>query len=368
MAFERGTLSFQAARTAGRLPPDTLERFAARAAPPLEQAGPQKMLGWVTGRHLLDNHIHEGAVVIARYYRLTLRETVKRIPPALLRAECRMEEMAAMAATDRDTLSARERRTIRESVEERLLPGMPPQLHGIPLLCPRAGGDVFTGTLSSGRMDRLCAFFQSTTGLALVPLTPERLALEDYHLDVREWPGASFSPDLGQDHGQSVPGREFLTWLWYASERPEEVRESLPERIRAVLIEGPLQFIREGDGAHEITVRKGNPVGSAEARLALLAGKQLRRAKITLALASADTYSFQWDADSGGFSQLVFPDIHERLDARSLFEERIRMVETFWEVFRDLYASYLRQRADRGAWAASLGAIHRWVREHAALR
>ena len=368
MPLERGALSFQILRTAGHLPPDMVDRLAARAAPPLDRAGTQRLLGWVTGRHLLDTHIHEEALAIAGYYRLTLRETFKRIPPALLRAECRMEELAAMAASDREVLPARERRAIRESIEERLLPRMPPQLHGIPLLCPRSGGEVFAGTLSSGRTDRLCAFFQSTTGVALYPLTPERQALEDHRVDVRDWPGASFSPDIDPEHGQAVPGREFLTWLWYASERPEEVREILPERIRGLMIEGPLQFIHEGEGAHEITIRRGNPVGSAEARLALLSGKQLRRAKVSLALPAPDTYSFVWDADSGGFRQLVLPEIRERLDARSLFEERIRMLETFREVFRDLYACYLRQRADRSAWSASLAALHRWVREQAALR
>ena len=49
------------------------------------------------------------------------------------------------------------------------------------------------------------------------------------------------------------------------------------------MLEGPLTFFREGEGAHEAVLRKGTPLNSREAGTALYCGKKLKRAKLVLA-------------------------------------------------------------------------------------
>jgi hypothetical protein len=66
--------------------------------------------------------------------RLALRQAERKVPAALLKAECRMEELATMAAEGKAYLKAKQRAEIRQSVTDRLLPNMPPQLRAIPFV------------------------------------------------------------------------------------------------------------------------------------------------------------------------------------------------------------------------------------------
>ena len=137
-------------------------------------AGVQR--GWVTGRHLLDTMINEDSARYGGWVRLALRLAERKVPAALLQAECRMEELAVQAAEGKPFLRAKERAEIRRGVMERLLPSMPPQLRAIPFVYLPEATWLYVSALPNSAWDVFHAALVSTLGLSGSPATPEVLA------------------------------------------------------------------------------------------------------------------------------------------------------------------------------------------------
>jgi len=361
MPFEHGSISFRIFRLARPLPDDYIERFAAHAAPPLASAADSSTTGWVTGRHLLDRDIKDETAHHAGVLRLALLEVERKIPASLLKAECRMEELAVMAAEGKTYLKAPEKAEIKRSIEDRLRPQMPPTLKGIPFV-HQPGRDTLYGTaLSVKQSDLLCTRFVNTMGYSLLPCTPEFLAMDmDKGSDPRDWSPSSFSPDLDDDMMDVHPGREFLTWLLYHFDACS-ARVTVPDMGEVgILIEGPLVFHHEGAGAYETTLKQGEPVGSREATACLITGKKLRQAKIHLARGE-QSWSFVIDADEFSFRSVKMPEVEPDLDAISQFQERMRFLNEFRDLFNAVFGTYLAQRTDAPAWGRTKAAMRAWV-------
>ena len=186
MSFESGSASFRVFYLARTLPDDYVQRFARHAAPALDGLGRDAVHGWVTGRHLLDRKITEETAYHGGYLRLALMKAERRIPGALLRAECMLEELAAKQAEGVEFLKRETRAKIRKEVSERLLPQMPPQLSGIPVVCGRRAEALCAGALSEAQMDVLTHHFHVATSVELTPLTPETAALKRRRRSVRD--------------------------------------------------------------------------------------------------------------------------------------------------------------------------------------
>jgi hypothetical protein len=98
---------------------------------------------------------------------------------------------------------------------------------------------------------------------------------------------------------------------------------------------------------------------SAEAKAALLSGKKLRRAKITLARGD-EAWTCSFDADAFVFRGLKLPET-EKLDAVSRFQERMRMIDTFQQAFLQLFDRFVDERRDGKIWKDAQAEIHKWV-------
>ena len=118
MSFESGSMTFRMFYLPQPFPRDYLDRFASKVAPPISTLGPEPIHGWVTGRHLLDTHITQETAFLAGYLRLTLMRAERKIPESLLRAECRMEELARMQAEGRAEIDRRTRSEIRKEIDQ----------------------------------------------------------------------------------------------------------------------------------------------------------------------------------------------------------------------------------------------------------
>ena len=59
MSFEAGTTALLICPLASELPEDFLERFAKYSAGRLDDVKEDPVVGWVSGRHLLENEINE---------------------------------------------------------------------------------------------------------------------------------------------------------------------------------------------------------------------------------------------------------------------------------------------------------------------
>ncbi len=358
MGFESGSVSFRMFYLTASLPEDHVERFAAHAGPSLDTLGREPASGWVTGRHLLDRHITRDTAYRGGYLRLTLMRAERRIPPALLRAECMMEELAAIQAQGVAFLKRPERVQIRKSVVERLLPQMPPQLTGIPLVAGTRGEALMAGAISDPQMDALTQHFHAAVGVELVPMTPETAALKRKKKSVRDLAPSSFSPECPDDEVAPGIGLDFLTWLWFYG----EVRGGMvdtPQGPFAMTLEGPLMFVMEGRGAHEARLRKGEPLVSSEAKSALLAGKKLRQARLVLAQDQRQ-WSVELDGESFVFRGVKCPK-PEALDAVSQFQDRMLLLQTLAQTVLILYDRFLEERLAMDRWAETLREMRVWV-------
>ncbi len=363
MPFESGSISFSMFHVAGRLPDDVVERFAARAAPPLRTLGAEEIRGWVGGRHLLDVPITEENAFCAGHLRVTFLRAERKAPASLVKAQCRIEELAAQRAEGRPFLKRQQRAEIRRSVIERMLPDMPPQLRALPLVLAPESSLLLSPAMSDMQRDLLCVEFFKTTGVKLIPAGPETLARERRRADPDDWERTSLSPEIPDRDADAGPGRQFLTWLWFSAEEREGRGTEPDGGDFAFALDGPLVFQREGEGAHETLVRRGAPMVSAEAKACLLAGKTLRAARLLFARGDRE-WRAAFDAERFAVRGLRVPEDRtapRSWDPATRFQERMIAAREFISMLLSLYDRFVDERNDPQRWRAAQRALQAWV-------
>jgi len=365
MGFESGAVSFRWYHLPHPLPDDAIERLAAHAAPPLEAIGAEEVGGWVSSRHLLDRVLKAESVIREGWILATLRLSARKIPPALLAAECRMEELALRAVEDSPAVRRRQRQEIRRAVIERLLPQMPPQFRAIPMAHRPTTSFLYAAALSDSLSDLFTAHFRHTFGFPATSLDAAAAAVLLRRLDVRDLPPASFSPQVPDRDVPVEIGREFLTWLWFQAETVRDRIEVPRHPPLALQIEGPLVLAREGEGAHVTTLRDGEPLYSAEAKTCLMAGKRLCRARFAVGVQGM-VWRMTFDGDTFVFRSLTLPEDPQRTDPGSRFLERMMRLETFREIWLALYGRFLDERTDSNRWTPLKSRMREWVQQRPA--
>lgn len=360
MSFESGSASFRMFYVPGGLPEDIHERFAGQVLGSVDYLGDEELHGWVGPSHLLDREINEATAWPSGYLRLTLCKAQRKIPPALLRAECRMEEAVWMQAEQRDYVNRQTKSAIKKQVAERLLPQMPPVLQGIDFCYDPKAKTLYASALSEKQLDAFLISFGMTTGVKPVPADPPAAAWNEASVRAGDWPPRGLA---AKQWAETAPGREFLMWLWFVSEARGGTMD-LPGCGRiSVLVEGPLLFDQEQQG--ETAIRKGEPMVSAETRAALLSGKLLRRARLTLARSGEECWTCTLDADEFVFRGLKLPRT-EAVDAAGRFQERMEMIDVFRQAFFGLYAVFARLRNDPAACHALDEEMQGWMKSRPA--
>ena len=165
--------------------------------------------------------------------------------------------------------------------------------------------------LPVSQLDVFNAALVGTLGFGGSPATPETLGETLKKVDLRDFAGTSFSPEMEGEAMEAAPGREFLTWLWFKAETQNGRMALAAGGEIGVLLEGPLTFTHEGNGAHAAVLKKGMPENSIEAKTCLLSGKKLKEAKITFALDEQLTWSFGFEADQFLIRGLKLPQGEE---------------------------------------------------------
>lgn len=364
MGFDRGSASFRMFYLPGGLPVDYLERFKKHAAPPMSALGREPLQGWVTHRHLLDNNITEDSAHLAGYLFLTLMKAERRIPPALLNVELKMEELARLQADGRAFLKRSERSEMRKEITERLLPQMPPQLTGIPMVYDPDGQLMLAQAMSDKQADAFMLGVKETLGTMPFAVTPEAAALRRLQVNVRDLAPTSFSPECSDSDGGDKLGHDFLTWLWFFSEMQGGTLQSKDFGKFSVMLEGPLTFIREGAGAYEAVLRKGSPLIAAEARAALLAGKKLAGATVNL-VRGEDVWRGNVDAGNFRFRAWRLPK-GDAVDPVGRFQERMLSLQVMTGMWMECFDRFLQVRGKASKWKDERSEIHKWVSERQA--
>jgi hypothetical protein len=354
MSFESGSISFRMFYNDQPLCPDWVDKVARRALPPISTLGAQPLVGWVTGRHNLDANITDETAAVGGNLRITLMKAEKQVAASLLRAECRIEELARETATGRPC-DRRTKSEIRKDVEDRLQAKAQPVLRGIGVVHHLESNLYFAEAVSDKQADALEIHWHATMGSRLWPVTPETMAVAQ-HIDLRDQKPTSFSPDVDDDACECSIGQDFLTWLWYHSETSGIFTHA--GNTFGVLIEGPLRFAGNGSGAQVVAMDHGSPEISAEAKVALLAGKKLTRARVSFAYGK-DLFSCSFDADRFVFRGLRLPNC-EAFDPVDRFEERMRRLYEFAGMFTSIFSVFAGEYTTE-KWTSRVAEIRTWV-------
>ncbi|MEI7898852.1 MAG: recombination-associated protein RdgC [bacterium] len=359
MAFDNGNVSFRLFYLQHAYDSGLIDSFARHAAPPITSLNRDPISGWVSGRHLLDRALTEETCVFGPYLYAQLMRAEKKVPASLLRAYLHMEEAVELRARDVDVLPHAVRAEVKQRVVESLLPTLPPTLSGIPLVVDFRNDLLLASTLSAKQIETLAPVFKETAGTLPILLTPETAALRRKQVNANDLEPVSFSPDTSlEPPNASTLGMDFLTWLWFIWEKEGGVFHLPDGREAGIMLEGPLTFFREGQGAHEAVLRKGTPINSREAGTALFCGKKLKRAKVVIAQ-NDNVFSATLDADFA-FRSLKLPK-GEQTDPAGRFQERMLLIETFWSAWLTLYDRFLDIRIDPRQWPKTLDAMRQWI-------
>ncbi len=355
MPFESGTFTLSVFHIHEDIPDDALELFAAKSAGKLDDVKTEPQIGWVSGRSLLERRIDEETSVIgAGYIYLHLRTAQRKIPSCLLKAECKIEELAYSKATGSVDVPRKVKKEIKKNIEEKRLPQMVPQFSGTPMILDRGNKVLYMGASSQKQIDIFIAFLLDTLKIKPTQLTQETLFIENKK-DIRSYRGMVLAQ---HEDDERFPMRDFLTWLWYFSEDEKGEISVDGHGDFGVMLDGPLCFISDGKGALESVVRKGNPLRGAEALTALKVGKKMKKAKIIMAKDQA-IWGAVFDADKFCFSSVSLPE-GEEMEAGERFNERMEHLRSFVAVVRALFARFLAE-TEKNTWKDKVRKIKAWA-------
>ncbi len=346
MSFETGTTPLLICPMTSELPEDFLERFSQYRGGRLDDVKDEPVIGWVSGRHLLETELNDATCIFGGHLYLNLRKAERKIPGALLNAICKREELALMQASDKITLTRKERAQIKADAIEKNLMKMPPTISATPILIDRAENVLYFGGTSLGAFDAFLAEFLRAVNVEPVPISVSEWMIDMFQKTEHDVPALSFTGETGTED-EAMPGRDFLTWLWYCSEKDPFVCKHPQYGEFAIAVLGPLTFAFSPEkskdpelaGAGESVVKKGNPLASAEAKAALQVGKKLRKAKIIIARGE-EKWTFTFDADTFALSGLSLPE-GEELELNSRLEERVLFLRILHAALKEYFRIFI---------------------------
>lgn len=154
-------------------------------------------------------------------------------------------------------------------------------------------------------------------------------------------------------------GKEFLTWLWYKSEKNEGILQ-VPDMEAVELWFDDKLTLSSADGSRDQSTFKGEaPTDSPEARMALRQGKKVAEAKLRL-IKGQQKWSFGIKGETLALSGVKIPALLSREEDDQVYE-RFYLAEEVNNVVAALYRSFLALRLDKEEWAAELEAMTAWV-------
>lgn len=155
-------------------------------------------------------------------------------------------------------------------------------------------------------------------------------------------------------------GREFLTWLWFRSDRQEGLFE-LSEGTIEVWFDAKLTLEAQGDLKEQNTVKAESPTEAEEAHAALQTGKLVADARLRV-LSEQKQWTVNIKGDTLNLSGAKIPALLSRDDDDQLYE-RFFLMEELEGYIAELYQRFIELRLDDDAWRAEINDIRTWVRD-----
>lgn len=162
----------------------------------------------------------------------------------------------------------------------------------------------------------------------------------------------------------SFMGREFLTWLWFESERNNGRIEAINAGPIGVEFAQRLSLESGGNVREGSTVSAEAPAQAQEARTALRVGKKVSRARLVLDVADKQ-FEVGLDAETLTLTNGKLPTQLGIRDEAGL-DERLALLDQLEAVVDDLYLTFVRLRMVEATWAPVREAMRAWVAEPSA--
>lgn len=158
-------------------------------------------------------------------------------------------------------------------------------------------------------------------------------------------------------------GEEFLTWLWYRSDKQEGHFPLDDGHELELHFDNQLTLEANLAEAERSRLTGGSPSFSPEAKEALRRGKRVAQAKLRLTREGRE-WVMTVTARTLGISSLKIPAVLSKEDD-DRFYERADLIAEADSSLRALYAMFLRMRLDRASWDRELEEIRAWAAEEA---
>ena len=358
--FESGSLSLSVYRVdpfpSSAYSEELPEMLSNKPLPP--QIGTTPVRGW-SSRYPGDTEFDASDMMVTdSIIKFMHVEACVKPPASAVEAMTQKMKIVHMEENGLSMLSRRRQNEIKAEAEQILSQDTPPSYSHTDMIYAAEDGYLLIASTSPKQCDNIVALFMETFGVNVYPVSVGNMCptytLNDHEpLDLR---GDDAGAEL--EDNTMIMARDFLTWLWYVNEMQGNVTLQVFDDIRTVDIgfDGPLQFVHDAAaGALNVKVDKGLPTLSGEAQKALVSGKKLQKAKVSLVLGD-DIYAFTFNADLTVYSGLKLPD-GESMDKMERVGERVDMILDLNEIMTQLVNMFAQFACDY----PSRQEMHEWA-------
>jgi recombination associated protein RdgC len=154
-------------------------------------------------------------------------------------------------------------------------------------------------------------------------------------------------------------GTEFATWLWFRSEQKDPTIQLDGGETCEVVFEKDLILASEAGQAVASALKGESPSLAPEAVAALMAGKKVKRAKVSL-VSGNQNWTFTLNGETFDWSSLKM-ELPPSLPFDEAVPVRLNALEEFHRLFSLLFETFLRLRLDSEDWGEAVDEMRDWV-------
>lgn len=155
-------------------------------------------------------------------------------------------------------------------------------------------------------------------------------------------------------------GKEFLTYLWYLSDKNNGKIVLNNENTIELWLFNSL-YLDSEYGEVKSTVLKGDdPAISVEAKTSLAEGKKLVKGKFRLIIDTIE-WNFTIDGKTLDISSVQIPRV-SGYSQESILLYRLKAYEHFCKIIDEIFFKFIAIRIDENKWKKALSEIKKWIR------
>ncbi len=327
--------------------------------------GQEQAAGFTSWDDFFDSEFAVGSYHKGEYVAFNFRMDQRKVPSIILKQYVRRAVDKYRQEHEGKWPSRQERVEINENMQNWLLTRILPQPSHCEVVWNCAANWMLLGTTSTKTMDALLELFEHHFGIYPMPLYHVQWALNMVPLDGRQKDilasMVSIKSSNALNEGRFL-GYEFLTWLWFYSERFEGKFKLNEEQTGEVFLGERLVLSMPGEGKEKVVcTTQANALH--EARTALQQGKSVEEMQLLLRLGE-DEYYLTMDSSLWAVKGLKTPkqlpsDEEDEADGR--FLEKMFFIEQVSSALSALYSKFLTDRLSPSWDSDVMPAFRQWI-------